>query len=83
MGIIGNQYGEWIELYNTGDKEIDLNNWKLYKDGGDVLVFVLTEKIASGSYLIIERTTDSSPDPLPDIDDESGKFGGGGLINLP
>lgn len=83
MGATGNQYGEWIELYNTGTEEIDLNNWKLYKDGGDVLIFTLTKKIASGGYLIIERVTDSSPDPLPDINDESGKFGGGGLINLP
>lgn len=83
MGTIGNQYGEWIELYNNSNEEIDLNNWKLYEDGGNVLIFTLTKKITPSGYLVIERTTDSSPDPLPDINDESGKFGGGGFVNLP
>lgn len=85
MGTVGNQYGEWIELYNNGTETIDLNNWKLYKykDGSETLIFTLTKKIEPNAYLIIERTTDSSPDPLPLINDEYGKFGGGGLINLP
>jgi len=85
MGIMGNQYGEWIELYNNGDSEVDLNSWKLYKykDGNNILIFTLTKKISPNSYLVIERTTDSSPDPLPNINDESGKFGGGNLLNLP
>jgi PKD repeat protein len=83
MGIVGNQYGEWIELYNNGAEEIDLNNWKLYKGDGSTLIFTLTKKIAPNGYLVIERTTDSSLDPLPTINDESGKFGGSGLINLP
>ncbi len=83
MGTEGNQYGEWIELYNEGDNEIDLNGWKLYKNGGDTLVFALTEKILAHEYFVIERTTDSNPDPLPDFNDEAGTFSGGGLLNLP
>ena len=85
MGTAGNRYGEWIELYNTDATEIDLSNWELYKDkdGSNLLVFTLTKKITPNGYLVIERITDSSPDPLPGINDESGKFGGGDLINSP
>ncbi len=85
MGIVGNQYGEWVELYNNSSEEIDLNSWGLYKvkDGSDILIFTLTKKISDGGYLVIERITDSSSDPLPDINDEAGKFGGGSLVNLP
>ena len=83
MGIGDNQYGEWIELYNTGTTAVDLNDWKIYKDGGETLLFTMTKSIPAGGYLVIERTTGSSPDPLPNIDDESGTFGDGGFANNP
>jgi hypothetical protein len=83
MGTTGNQYGEWLELYNDSDAAVDLSGWKLYKDGGQTLVFALTESIASKGYFIVERTTGTSLDPLPGINDESGTFGGGSFANLP
>ncbi len=83
MGISGSngQYGEWLELYNDGNESVNLSGWKLYTQGGDQLVFTLTKSISSKGYLIIERTTVSMPDPILEIDDESGPFGGGGLSN--
>lgn len=88
MGIDGanGQYGEWIEFYNLSDQEINLAGWKLYRKGGLLesdRIFTLTKSIQPNGYLIIERTTSSIPDPLPNINDEIGAFGGGNLANLP
>ncbi len=83
MGIAGanGQFGEWVELYNDTNAVIDLAGWKLYDGGGSQLVFALSKTISPNSYLLIERTTASMPDPVPDVDDEHGPFGGGGLSN--
>lgn len=82
MGVVGanGQYGEWIELYNDG-AAVDLAGWSLYSGGGTDMVFTLSKTIPSQSYLLIERTTNSMPDPVPTISDEAGSFGGGGLSN--
>jgi hypothetical protein len=81
MGTSESQFGEWVELYNDGNTSVDLNGWKLFVDGGATLMFTFTKSISAGGYLVIERTTASTPDPLPGIQDESGSFGGGGLAN--
>ena len=88
MGISGanGQYGEWIEFYNSSDQEINLVDWKLYRNGGLLesdRIFTLTKSIQPKGHLVIERTTSSIPDPLPSINDETGSFGGGNLANLP
>ncbi len=81
MGTPESQFGEWVELYNDGEESVDLSGWKLYEAGGDTLVFTFTKTIPSQGYLILERTTASSLDPLPSINDESGTFGGSGFSN--
>lgn len=81
MGTADSQYGEWFELYNDGAEEVNLAGWKLYEDDGAQLVFTFSKKIPSKTYFLIERTTASSPDPVPGIDDESGSFGGSGFAN--
>lgn len=81
MGSSDSQFAEWVELYNDGAQEVNLAGWKLYEDGGGQLVFTLTKSIPSKGYLLIERTTASSPDPVPGINDEAGSFGGSGFSN--
>lgn len=81
MGTTESQFGEWIEFYNSTDAEVSLKNWKLYEAGGDTLIFNFSKSIAPKSYLVLERTTGSSPDPLPEVQDEAGTFGGSGLSN--
>lgn len=81
MGTPESQYGEWIELYNSGSSDVSLSGWKLYEAGGTTLIFSLAKTISSNGYLIIERTTPSAPDPLPTINNEAGSFGGSGLSN--
>lgn len=81
MGTAESQFGEWFELYNDADEAINLSGWKLYEDAGAQLVFMLTKTITAKGYLLVERTTASSPDPVPGINDESGTFGGSGFSN--
>lgn len=81
MGNVESQFGEWFELFNDSSEDINLAGWKLYEGGGDQLVFTMTKTILANGYLVVERTTGSSPDPVPGIDDESGPFGGSGFSN--
>ena len=83
MGTDESQYGEWVELYNDGNAEVDLKNWKLYKrkSGVDLPIITLTKKIGTESYYLIERTTDTSTDPILGIEDDAGKWSESGLSN--
>lgn len=81
MGSSESQFAEWVEFYNTGDQDINMAGWKLYEAGGDTLVFTFTKIIPSKGYLLLERSTTSSPDPISGVSDESGSFGGSGLSN--
>jgi hypothetical protein len=77
MGTKANSADEWIELYNNTNQEIDLTDWKIYEDGGTILITVLQNKIGPKSYYLIERTDDDSVfDITADI---FGPFGGSGL----
>ena len=45
---------DWIELYNTTDKDIDLRGAKIIKDGKDVMCTFPTGKVLkAGEYLIL------------------------------
>lgn len=48
--------GDWIELYNPGDLEIDISGW-IYKDSNDDNEFIIPEgtTIASGDYLVLSH----------------------------
>lgn len=81
MGVAGNSYAEWVELYNDGNSEMDLKDAVLYEDNGAVQIIKLTKKILPGGHYLIERVTPSSGDPVPGTNDDSGSFGGGGLSN--
>lgn len=81
MGSVESQFAEWFELYNDGTDSVNLVGWELYEDGGGQLVFTLTKSIPAQGYLLVERTTATSPDPVPGINDESGSFGGSGFAN--
>lgn len=79
MGTEEGATNEWIELYNTSDQDINLNNWKIFEKGGETLVFTLTKNIAPYGYYLIIRGT--STNPFFNISDDAGPFGGNGLSN--
>ncbi len=80
MGTTTSKYSEWIELYNDSDTAVSLAGWKLYKTG-DKTLFTLSKSIAAKGYLLVQRTTAKTAGAFPDINDEAGKFGSGGLNN--
>jgi hypothetical protein len=49
------EYEDWIELYNRGDKPIDLSSWYLSDDSKDLKKwkFPSGTKIAAGGYLVV------------------------------
>ncbi|MEK7121754.1 MAG: lamin tail domain-containing protein, partial [Patescibacteria group bacterium] len=79
--IENGRYCEWIELRNTTSGEINLAGWGIHKNGGDALIMSLTGKISPNGYYLIERVTNSCPDPVPGANDDAGTFGGGDLAN--
>lgn len=84
MGTAESSYCEWVELYNNGSGDIDLSGWGLYEidSSGDVLIMALTKSLAAGGYYLIERITNSCPDPISGTAaDDAGSFGGSGLSN--
>jgi hypothetical protein len=53
-------YGEWIELYNPGADDINLNGWSIKDHGTDH--FAITEDffVPAGSYAVLCKNTDSA-----------------------
>lgn len=70
---------EWIELFNPTDNIINLDNWGLYEQGGEVLIITLKGAIPPKSYYLVERTDDNVVSNV--LADLVGPFGGNGLSN--
>jgi len=47
--------GEWIELHNSGDADIDISGWTLRDDDSDTFVFPSNTVISAGDYLTAGR----------------------------
>ncbi len=54
---------EWIELYNPGDRAVQLEGWRLYSSDGAPDIWLRGE-IAAGGYYLLERGND---DAVPGI----------------
>lgn len=52
---------DWIELYNTTDREIDLGGMRLWEGGGSIeaWIFPSNTKIAAKSYLVVNTDKDN------------------------
>ena len=55
---VEDQYGEYVELYNTGGRTLDLAGYSFHDDGGDVWVFDASVTVPGYSYLVICANTD-------------------------
>lgn len=66
MGNEVSANAEWIELYNTGDQELDLTGWKLTAQDGSPNI-TLKGSVGAGDYFLLERTSDATvPDVIAD-----------------
>lgn len=81
MGTTESQYGEWIELGNNGTSPVSLDGYTLYEKGGETPIISLDGTISADGFWLVERSTASNPDPIPNISGTIGSFGGSGLSN--
>jgi hypothetical protein len=79
MGTTSSATDEWLELYNSGDSEVDLFGWVLKSDTDGSPNIVLSGKIGAREFFLIERTDDQT---VSDISANMiASFGRGGLVN--
>ncbi len=50
--------GEWFELYNAGDEDVDLGGWTVRDDGNDAFVIQGPLVIPAGGYLVFTEEGD-------------------------
>ncbi len=60
MGGISSANDEWIELRNISGESLDISGWQLLDKGGQIKVSFGNMKVASGAYVLLERTDDNS-----------------------
>ena len=58
-GTKANEGHEWIELYNPGSADIDINGWTLASSDSTPSI-ILTGTILAGGYYLLERDTDNA-----------------------
>jgi hypothetical protein len=58
--IVSDTYGEWLELYNTGDSAINLNGWSMKDQGTDHYTFSEDIIIMPEEYVLLCKNTDIS-----------------------
>lgn len=62
---------EWIELYNTGSAEVNLDGWRLTLDDGtsevSLVTFGNTDKISGNNFFLLARETNGSFDIFNDV----------------
>jgi hypothetical protein len=80
--------GDWVELYNNSNQNIDLSQWK-FMDSDDSHIFTISDGVVieSGGYLILCRDSSDFSQIYPDVENYIGEidFGlsnGGELLRL-
>lgn len=80
--------GDWIELYNNTDIEVDLSGW-VFKDSDDLHVFTIPNGtlLGEGGYLVLAQRLADFQTQFPSVTNVIGDFtfglsGGGELIRL-
>ena len=69
--------GDWIELHNTSDMEIDLSGWIFMDEDDNTFLFPDGGSIAPGGYYIALEDSVLFKDAYPYVRDYSGNFGFG------
>lgn len=55
---VADQKGEWFELYNAGDSEVDLSGWTIKDNGSDDFTISGSLTIAPHGFLVFARNGD-------------------------
>ncbi len=81
MGTTVSSTNEWIELYNDGTNEVDLDGWVIVAEDGSPNITINSANnsvIGAKKYYLIERTNDST---VPDVTADFVAAFGSGLSN--
>jgi phosphatidylserine/phosphatidylglycerophosphate/cardiolipin synthase-like enzyme len=81
MGTTVAWQDEWIELYNNTAADVDLEGWRLVTGDGSPDV-ALDGTIPAGGHFLLERTDDTSADPLADQIYTGNLNNGGEVVTL-
>ena len=57
---VADSAGEWLELYNAGSTQVDLDGWTLADEGSDSHKISGTVLIDPGQYIVLGRNSQSS-----------------------
>ena len=78
--------GDWIELYNTTNKDIEISLWE-FRDEDNLFIFPENTILASGNYMVLSQNSEVFSTVFPDVSNILGDFvfglnGSGELIRL-
>jgi len=70
--------GDWVELYNNGESEVDLTGWQ-FLDSDDTHIFVIPENtvLQPGEYLVICENSSDFSSLFPEVENYIGDTGFG------
>ena len=78
MGTAESHFCEWVELHNNGAEPVDISDWKLKVD--DSITNLAdgegVSTVPASGYLLIERVTNTCPDPVPKVSGRKITFAG-------
>ncbi len=56
--VVGDSKGEWFEVHNPGEFDIDLRNWRLVDDGVDAITVDASVVVPAGGYAVFGVSDD-------------------------
>lgn len=60
QGYLGDANNEWIEIYNDGGETVNLDGWLLEASDGTPSINLSGLSVSAGSFLLLERTDDTT-----------------------
>ncbi|MCC6723557.1 MAG: CotH kinase family protein [Saprospiraceae bacterium] len=70
--------GDWVELFNPNDQDVDISGWVLEDESGDYFNLPDNTVLAAGSYLVLAESMGEFSSFYPQVSNALGSFGDGG-----
>jgi hypothetical protein len=58
--VVADDKGEWFEVYNTTDSDIDMDGWEIKDDGTNSHIISGTLVVPSKGFIVLCKTTDTA-----------------------
>ncbi|MBK8562718.1 MAG: CotH kinase family protein [Saprospiraceae bacterium] len=70
--------GDWVELFNPNDHDVDISGWVLVDEGGGYFNLPDNTVLEAGGYLVLAESMDEFSTFYPQVGNALGSFGEGG-----